>query len=303
MSQSRPQSRHVKEVSPKQLRANRRNAQASTGPRTQDGKARSALNAVDHGIFCKELLMPGEDPLELQTFCDQLLNALQPRDALESSIAAQYVEAKWRMRRVRAAASFRDDDDPGDDPATANDPAARTREREQRRAARRALVPVSATMARSFHEEGQGTFERLTRYQSRLEISADRALRQLRHLRNDRGPVWVPPDEVEAQSDKRDTNSIESTPPTGLQTSVRMNEHAPAQNEPISAAPVASVDGVEGCEKRSCNIVDDARDGAGAQRGAMAPEVFHPVRVEGGARGKKSRVTEVTPPAGSEGGE
>ena len=325
------QSRNVKYVSRKQFRANRRNAQQSTGPRTEDGKARSALNAVDHGIFCKELLMPGEDPRELETFQDQLIKAIGPRDALEASIAAQYVEAKWRMRRVRAAerdahhlgaanietcdggpfielrirmgdmpkSSCFDEDEPSDDPR------ARERLREQRRAARRAIVPVSATMARSFNEEGHGSFERLTRYQNRLEISADRALRQLRQLRHERGPDWVPREEVEDPSAPNVQNanqSIEPTPSAGLRTSVRMDEHAPAQNEPISAAPVASADGVEGCEEGSCNIVDGAPDGAGAERGAMAPEVFRPVRVEGGAGGKRSRVTEVTPPSGWEGG-
>lgn len=37
-------------TSEKRLAANRRNAQRSTGPRTQDGKARSRLNAVKHGL-------------------------------------------------------------------------------------------------------------------------------------------------------------------------------------------------------------------------------------------------------------
>ena len=38
------------------LSANRKNAQLSTGPKTEVGKAKSALNAVKHGIFTKECL-------------------------------------------------------------------------------------------------------------------------------------------------------------------------------------------------------------------------------------------------------
>ena len=37
-------------TSPRQLEANRANARASTGPKTQAGRARAALNALRHGL-------------------------------------------------------------------------------------------------------------------------------------------------------------------------------------------------------------------------------------------------------------
>ncbi len=40
-------------VSERKAAANRANAQRSTGPRTPDGKARSSLNALRHGILAK----------------------------------------------------------------------------------------------------------------------------------------------------------------------------------------------------------------------------------------------------------
>jgi len=49
-------------VSPKKLAANRANAQRSTGPQTEEGKAKSKFNAVKHGLTARyfaNLLQPG----------------------------------------------------------------------------------------------------------------------------------------------------------------------------------------------------------------------------------------------------
>ena len=42
-----------KTMSLKQLAANRRNAQKSTGPKTPEGRAVSKMNALKHGILSK----------------------------------------------------------------------------------------------------------------------------------------------------------------------------------------------------------------------------------------------------------
>ncbi|MDR3621366.1 MAG: hypothetical protein P4L85_18590, partial [Paludisphaera borealis] len=51
-----------------QLQANRANAKKSCGPKSDDGKARSRLNALKHGLCAKtvNLVLPHEDPAELE---------------------------------------------------------------------------------------------------------------------------------------------------------------------------------------------------------------------------------------------
>ena len=50
----------------KQIEANRRNAQKSTGPVTAEGKAACAMNAFKTGLYAESLLIPGEKLEDLQ---------------------------------------------------------------------------------------------------------------------------------------------------------------------------------------------------------------------------------------------
>jgi len=43
----------------KQRLANKRNAQSSTGPKSDEGKHRSAQNALKHGTYALESVIPG----------------------------------------------------------------------------------------------------------------------------------------------------------------------------------------------------------------------------------------------------
>ena len=45
-----------------QIKANRNNAKKSTGPRTEEGKAVVAKNALKHGLLARDTVLPGEDP-------------------------------------------------------------------------------------------------------------------------------------------------------------------------------------------------------------------------------------------------
>lgn len=84
--------------SPKRLLANRSNARRSTGPRTQDGKQRSAQNAVRHRL---SVPLPADvlDPLRRQVADLLLASSIPPEnaDALAETI----------IGHERAMAAFR----------------------------------------------------------------------------------------------------------------------------------------------------------------------------------------------------
>jgi hypothetical protein len=84
----------------KQLAARRANALKSTGPRTDQGKAVSSLNALRHGLRSDRVLVPGELTGEYEAFARGFFEALDPADMLEASFAERIVHSAWRLRRV-----------------------------------------------------------------------------------------------------------------------------------------------------------------------------------------------------------
>ena len=102
-----PQSRAKrKQVSKRKLQANRRNALKSTGPRTKEGKARSALNALQHGLTAETVVLPDEDPVEFATFRGAIVEELAPHGTLQEFQADRIAVLAWRLRRpVRAEAA------------------------------------------------------------------------------------------------------------------------------------------------------------------------------------------------------
>ena len=88
-------------ASEKQVRANRRNALKSTGPKTPEGKAAVRLNANKHGLRAQEVLLPGEDPEALKELDENLRAELQPVGELENLLVDGIIAAHWRLRRLR----------------------------------------------------------------------------------------------------------------------------------------------------------------------------------------------------------
>src|SRR5438105_128854 len=82
-----------------QIAANQQNAQASTGPRTPEGKARSAQNSTSHGLFARRDFVLSCETSAYEELTALLLEDLQPETTLERTIAAEIISAAWRLRR------------------------------------------------------------------------------------------------------------------------------------------------------------------------------------------------------------
>lgn len=85
----------------RQITANRRNAQKSTGPVTPEGRAAVRLNSVTHGLTAQTIVLPGEDPAEFQSLLDAYEAEFAPATRSEADLIEQMAMATWRLRRLR----------------------------------------------------------------------------------------------------------------------------------------------------------------------------------------------------------
>jgi hypothetical protein len=86
----------------KQILANRRNGQMSTGPRTAEGKSVSRLNAIRHGLTGHIDVRTPEEQTAHDQFCDAIIASLHPEGALEHQFALSIAEDHWRINRARS---------------------------------------------------------------------------------------------------------------------------------------------------------------------------------------------------------
>src|SRR3954447_14717432 len=71
------------------------------GPRTPEGKARSAMNALRHGLRARAFaLLPEEDPAEWARHLADLRMVYGPLDAAEEKLVAALAVAMWKEVRA-----------------------------------------------------------------------------------------------------------------------------------------------------------------------------------------------------------
>lgn len=88
-------------ASERQLAANRLNAQKCTGPKTEEGKQRSSMNSLKHGLTAKVIVLPHEDNIEFHEIRAALLQSYQPANPHETMLVDQIAAGYWRTIRAR----------------------------------------------------------------------------------------------------------------------------------------------------------------------------------------------------------
>ena len=182
--------------SQRQIDANRRNAQFSTGPRTPEGRAAIGLNALRHGLSAQTTVLPNENPEEFQELLDAFLSEYQPAGPTETLLVEQMAMASWRLRRMRSLEtglfSLRMSQLSRDENVSDIDPRSR---------------------AFAYDASGSHSIEILSRYETRIERSFYRALHELDHLRAAKTPASEEPPPPENDSANQ-THSQNRTSPT-----------------------------------------------------------------------------------------
>ena len=83
-----------------QIAANRRNAEKSTGPKTEEGKAVAARNSLRHGMRARQIVCFDERQADFESFYTALEAALDPADAVEEQLVERIALCSWRLRRA-----------------------------------------------------------------------------------------------------------------------------------------------------------------------------------------------------------
>lgn len=81
--------------------ANRNNALASTGPRSNAGKSRSSMNAVKHGAYSSAILVLGESREDFESLLLEMRASLLPEGPLEHRVVDRIALLWWRLERAQ----------------------------------------------------------------------------------------------------------------------------------------------------------------------------------------------------------
>jgi hypothetical protein len=79
---------------------NRANAHHSTGPKTKEGKQRSSMNALKHGLTSNSATIPSDNLDDYERHVQSYFDTLQPNGPVEADLVQSLAEIAWRMKRV-----------------------------------------------------------------------------------------------------------------------------------------------------------------------------------------------------------
>jgi hypothetical protein len=81
-------------------RASAANSALSTGPVTPEGKARVSMNALDHGLLAKSVILPEENREAFLVHLENMMQVFQPVDYAESFLVESMAVVDWKRLRA-----------------------------------------------------------------------------------------------------------------------------------------------------------------------------------------------------------
>jgi hypothetical protein len=144
-----------------QINANRQNAQASTGPRTPEGKAASSANATKHGLSAGFRVLDNENREEFDELIADYHATFKPANTQERFLVEEMAQSRWRLARARRLEA----------------------QLIQDLVARRGSDDADAMMVAAFRNDTATALNTLQRYAAAVQRAAFRAQQQLLELR------------------------------------------------------------------------------------------------------------------------
>ena len=86
----------------RRIEASRANGARSKGPVTPEGKKRSAMNAMRHGLLSDVVALEGEGEENFQLLLEQHVERLQPADGVEYALVEEMAAAYSRLHRQKS---------------------------------------------------------------------------------------------------------------------------------------------------------------------------------------------------------
>jgi len=157
----------LKKLSPKNLAANRANSKKSTGPKSLEGKARVAANAIKHGLCARDLTALGENYTLLAETKACYYESWQPANGFEATLVDHLAYLSLRLLRfTRMETGLLDMKIPD------------VTEEHSRET-------INSALSHAFIEY-EKNFNNMSRYETALSRAYDRTLKQLLSVRKER---------------------------------------------------------------------------------------------------------------------
>ncbi|WP_435020770.1 hypothetical protein TA3x_002012 [Tundrisphaera sp. TA3] len=166
-------------ATPAQIEANRKNALKSTGPVTEEGKARSRANALKHGMTGAGIVLPKEDAAEVERLTDAFRAELKPEGEVGAALVRRMAVHVVRMDRAvvqESAALSTHVREAKETFMASSDRYADNARTLRNEAANRALFDASkeATLARKYEAASERAFHRALNELRRMRAEAER---------------------------------------------------------------------------------------------------------------------------------